>query len=200
MALTRPVRLWLFSTAYSILMKKRKRHLIHEKDDHLGVGVLGGRVILRVLCDYGYEDLAVKLITRTDEPSYGWMVAKGYNTLSEGIIDVPDSYNHHFWGDISALFIEYFAGIRINPALNGADTAEIAPLFPSSLDHAEGHHESVKGMITTGWKRINENKIELTVTVPDGLKCDIVAPNGYKVNGEQRLIAKSGLYIAERNR
>ena len=36
--------------------------MIRECDDHMGVGVLGGRVLFRVLCDYGYEDLAIKMI------------------------------------------------------------------------------------------------------------------------------------------
>ena len=172
--------------------------LIRDKDDHLGVGVLGGRVILRVLCDYGYEDLAVKMITRTDEPSYGWMVAKGYTTLSEGIVDVPDSYNHHFWGDISALFIEYFAGIRINPDLMGANTYAIAPVFPTELDHAEGHHDAVGGKISVRWCRKDNAEIELSLLAPDEMKGKVIAPKGYSVNGAGSVAAESGIYIFKR--
>ena len=79
---------------------------IHAQDDHMAVGVLGGRVIFRVLCDYGYEDLAIKMIARLDPPSYGVMIADGLTTLAENVREPYGSRNHHFWGDISALFIE----------------------------------------------------------------------------------------------
>ena len=45
--------------AFDVLLEE-----IHEKDDHMGIGVLGGRIIFRVLCDYGYADLAIKMIVR----------------------------------------------------------------------------------------------------------------------------------------
>ena len=66
--------------AFSVLLDE-----IHRKDDHMGVGVLGGRVIFRVLCDFGYQDLAIKMITRPDAPSYGMMIADGLTTLSENV-------------------------------------------------------------------------------------------------------------------
>ncbi len=54
------------SAAFDGLLK-----LIREADDHIDVGVLGGRVIFHVLTRFGYSDLAFKMITREDYPSYG---------------------------------------------------------------------------------------------------------------------------------
>ena len=51
--------------------------LIDERDGHMDVGVLGMRVIFDVLADFGYADLAYRMITRTDYPSYGEWVARG---------------------------------------------------------------------------------------------------------------------------
>lgn len=152
---------------------------IDERDGHIGVGVLGARVIFRVLCDYGYEDLAINMIIREDAPSYGWMVKDGLTTLSETVTDTHSSYNHHFWGDISALMIEYFAGIRINPDLNGANTYKIAPVFPSQLQYAEAYHNSVCGMIKSSWKRIADEKIELTIEAPENMPGKVTPPKGY---------------------
>jgi len=166
---------------------------IHARDDFMTTGVLGGRVIFRVLCDYGYEDLAVKMIARPEYPSYGAMVENGETTLTEHIARSDSSHNHHFWGDISALMIEYFGGIRINPELLGADTALIAPVFPSMLDSAEAYHDSVKGRISTEWARCG-NRVELSLTIPEGLRARIVAPLGYTLEGGER-DAKSGSYI-----
>ena len=168
---------------------------IHGKDDHMGVGVLGGRVIFRVLCDFGYHDLALKMITRYDEPSYGFMVADGLTTLAENVRRKPDSLNHHFWGDISALMIEYFAGIRINPDKKGADTVAIAPVFPTDMSFAEAYHNSVKGMIKTRWDRRDGGEIELLLTIPDTVMGEVIAPEGYTVDGVEAKKAKSGNYI-----
>ena len=102
------------------------------------------------------------------------------------------SFNHHFWGDISALFIEYFGGIRINPDKAGADTAAIAPVFPASLSSAKATHESVVGKIKTEWKRSGD-KIELSLSVPEKLSATVKAPDGYfLVGGERR--AENGVY------
>ena len=174
--------------AFELLLEE-----IHKKDDHMGVGVLGGRVIFRVLCDYGYEDLAIKMIVRPDVPSYGYMIEDGMTTLAEFLRPANKSINHHFWGDISALMIEYFAGIRPNPELKGADTVAIAPVFPSDMSFAEAYHNSVKGMVLVRWDKC-EDGISLSLTIPDALKGNVIAPTGYTVNGCERVPAVSGTY------
>ncbi len=170
---------------------------IHKKDDHMGVGVLGGRVIFRVLCDFGYEDLAVKMITRLDAPSYGVMIADGLTTLAENVRAPYGSYNHHFWGDISALFIEYFAGIRPNPNLQNAANVDICPLFSTALQHARAYYNAPTGKVAVAWERAKEN-IELTLTYPNGASGFVCAPRGYTVNGAERVKAESGKFIFQK--
>ncbi|MBO5968203.1 MAG: family 78 glycoside hydrolase catalytic domain [Clostridia bacterium] len=170
---------------------------IHAKDDHMGVGVLGGRVIFRVLCDFGYEDLAIKMITRPDQPSYGCMIEDGLTTLGETPRPPYSSLNHHFWGDISALMIEYFAGIRVNPDLLGADHIDIAPVFASDMEYAEGYHNSVRGKVEVKWQR-EADCIELTLTYPEETVGCVIAPAGYTVNGAEKVSAASGKYIFKR--
>ena len=174
--------------ALSVLLDK-----IHEKDDHMDMGVLGGRVIFRVLADHGYMDLALHMMCRPDAPSYGYMVAAGYNTLLETNFRDTDSCNHHFWGDISAFMIEYIAGIRPNPELE-MGTVDIAPMFPSRLDHAEGYYTVKEGKVESKWVR-NGDEITLTVTAPEGLKGNIIVPYGYKFdNGSTVRALVSGEY------
>jgi alpha-L-rhamnosidase len=175
--------------AFSILLDE-----IRAKDDHMGVGVLGGRVIFRVLCDFGYEDLAIKMITRPDQPSYGCMIADGLTTLGETPRPPYSSLNHHFWGDISALMIEYFAGIRVNSDLLGADHIDIAPVFASDMDYAEGYHNSVCGKVDVKWQK-EADCIELTLTYPADAVGSVIAPAGYTVNGAAKVSAASGSYI-----
>ena len=175
--------------ALSLLLEE-----IHAQDDHMGVGVLGGRVIFRVLCDMGYEDLATKMITRLDPPSYGVMIADGLTTLAENVRRPYGSCNHHFWGDISALFIEYFAGIRPNPDLKNAANIDIRPVFPSELCHAKAYHKAVSGCVSVAWQRAGQS-VELDLTYPAGASGFVVAPCGYTVNGKDRTLAKTGKFI-----
>ena len=160
----------------------------------MGVGVLGGRVIFRVLCDFGYEDLAIKMITREDEPSYGCMIRDGLTTLGECVRPPYDSLNHHFWGDISALMIEYFAGIRVNEDMQGADHVNIAPVFSTDMDHAEAYNHSVCGKVEVKWRR-EKDAIILSLSYPEGASGCVVAPDGCTVNGAERARAESGEYI-----
>lgn len=174
--------------AFSLLLEE-----IHKKDDHMGVGVLGGRVIFRVLCDFGYEDLAIQMITRPDEPSYGCMIRDGLTALAENVRHPYDSLNHHFGGDISALMIEYFAGIRVNNDLLGADHIDIAPVFAFDMDFAEAYHNSVCGKVDIKWRR-EADEIVLRLTYPENAIGSVIAPSGYTVNGAERVDAVSGSY------
>ena len=175
--------------AFAILLDE-----IHKQDDHMAVGVLGGRVIFRVLCDNGYEDLAIKMITRLDPPSYGVMIADGLTTLAENVREPYGSLNHHFWGDISALMIEYFAGIRPNPNLQNASNIDIRPLFPTALQHAKAYYKATSGKVEVSWERKGEEVI-LRLMYPRGSQGWVIAPRGYFVNGERQVKAHSGTFI-----
>ena len=77
-------------------------HFIEERDGLMDVGVLGARVLFRVLSAFGCTDLAYKMITTTRYPSYGYWIAQGATSLWESFWpegEAPASCNHHFWGD-----------------------------------------------------------------------------------------------------
>ena len=167
---------------------------IHKQDDHMGVGVLGGRVIFRVLCDYGYEDLAIKMITRSDAPSYGVMIADGLTTLAENVREPYGSCNHHFWGDISALMIEYFAGIRPNPNLQNANNIDIRPLFSTDMQHAKAYYTAPAGRVEVEWEREGDT-VKMQLTYPQGAFGYVVAPRGYAVNGKEKARAADGIFV-----
>lgn len=170
--------------AFAVLLQR-----IHESDDHLDTGILGGRVIFHVLAEFGYVELAYYMITRPDYPSYGhWVLEEDCTALFEsfkapGEEIRPGSKNHHFYGDITSWFFKYLAGVQINPY--GRDYCELTvkPHFIPQLTHAEGWHDHPKGRIAAAWKRIGE-QIELTVTVPAGCYGSLRLPDG-----EQPLVA-----------
>jgi len=157
----------------------RLLEMIHAADDHLDVGVLGGRVLFHVLSRFGHSDLAYRMITRPDYPSYGNWLQRGATTLWEKFWPTDrDSMNHHFWGDIGGWFIQCIAGIRLNPKRRSTYELTIAPNFIEALEHAEAWHDAPAGIIRSAWKR-TEDGILLELEIPEGVRAIAVLPNGY---------------------
>lgn len=176
--------------------------IIHDTDDFMDVGVLGGRVIFHVLEQFGHADLAWKMIVENGYPSYGDGVRRGETTLWESFFPANahwrPSLNHHFWGDVSSWFIKTVAGIRLNPEGKGTDTVEIKPAFISSLDHASAYHIAPRGKIVSSWKRDGEDVI-LDLELPEGMDGRIVLRDGYRFeDGSMTKTAGSGSYRAVR--
>ena len=155
--------------------------LIREKDDHCYCGVVGASVFYKVLAENGYADLAVRLITRTDFPSYGNWIARGATTLWETYRregDVINSLNHHFWGFISEWLYKYIAGIKINPTLTDVNTLEISPCFLETLNRAEASYCPAGSKAHVSWKRRGKGVV-LTVELSKNYHGRLILPQGY---------------------
>ncbi len=166
------------SAAFKVLLD-----IIHENDDFIDVGVLGGRVLFHVLSDFGEGELAYKMIARPEYPSYGFCVKQGMTSLPEDFTtpkldEDVSSFNHHFWGDISNWFISKIAGIRVNPYGNDASYVNIVPDFIQGLDHASAYYNTVKGKVSVSWKR-DGNDILLTVEKPEDVRGRVLLKNGW---------------------
>ena len=186
----------VFSDEESDTAFNRLLEMIHSADDHIDLGVLGARVIFHVLSRFGYSDLALKMITRPDYPSYGNWLERGATTLWEDFHpDGASSMNHHFWGDISAWFIKCLAGIHFNPHGNDVTRVDIRPSFVQSLDFAQGYYTAPSGKISSSWKRDGE-RIILNLEIPSDLKATVYLEKGYAFeDGESTKNAASGEYF-----
>lgn len=164
-------------TAFRVLLE-----LIHANNDHLDTGVLGARVIFHVLSEFGYSELAYRMISDKKAPSYGYFADRGYTALPEALW--PESFNvsslnHHFWGDVSAWFIKELCGINLNPTCKDIHEAVISPHFVSAINHAEAYHICPDGKISVDWRITDNSEIILNVEVPDGLHGKIIFTDGY---------------------
>ena len=183
--------------AFRVLLEK-----IREENDHLDTGVLGARVIFFVLSRFGYTDLAHKILVDPTYPSYGQWVARGETALCEDFNRYDQqisSLNHHFWGSISAWFIDCIAGIRFNPEADDLCRVDFAPHFVTGMEHASGYHVCPNGRIEAAWQRSGENTIELTLTVPDGMQGRLMLEKNWveAESGLSVLKAKTGTYHLE---
>ncbi len=155
--------------------------IIEKDNEYIDFGFVGIMSIFRVLCDYGRADLAYKMIARTDYPSFGCWVKRGYTALAENFHpdgEFPDSLNHHCFGEISAIFIEYFAGIKVNPYGDSCKEVNIEPCFVPQLTNAKAYHDTVGGRVSVYWER-NSAEIKLEITKADELFGEIKLPEGY---------------------
>lgn len=162
--------------AFALLLK-----LIEENDSHFDCGILGMRVLFHVLSEFGHSELAYRMITRDDFPSYGYWIQNGATSLWElfsPIERAQSSCNHHFFGDILSWFIKTLAGIQLNPFDENVNQVRIVPQFIESLNYVEAFMEAPAGRIHVFWERIEEN-IMMTVTIPQGIDAELVLKNGW---------------------
>ena len=153
--------------AFAILLD-----LIHEKGDHFDCGYLGLSVLFHVLSDYGESELAWKMITRKDYPSYGHLIELGETALPEHFMPdgAPnDSHNHHFFGDIARWFIREAAGLRVEDR----KTVTIRPAFLKEINFAEAYYELPAGRVSVQWKRDGQGKLTLQYDCPETVTCKI---------------------------
>ena len=155
----------------------------------LDFGVIGSKTVPRMLTKYGYVDDAMKMVAKTDFPSWGyWMEKKGYTTLPEAWeytrIQDFSSLNHVFLGDVSAWMVNELAGINYDPEIPGFTHILITPHFVKELSWVKGEYNSVKGRIISEWKR-EDDKVRLNVTVPAGCSATIITDDGseYSIEG-----------------
>ena len=128
------------------------------------------------------------MITQESEPSYGSIVKRGFTSLPERF-ETPDakyphaSFNHHFFGDVSAWFIKSVCGINLNPDANDIHFVRIAPHFLSALDHAKAYHIAPDGKISVEWTK-KSDRTELTLDVPASMKFEFLPDLGWSIESD----------------
>ena len=135
-----------------------------------GVGVYAARYLLRVLSDHGFADVAYRTATQTAEPGWGWWIRNGLSTLPEGWSLTSRSYDHHYFGSISAWFYEGLAGIT--PASPGYSAIVIKPVTPAGLDHVRASIRTVRGLVASDWRRTRRGVVQ-TVTIPGDASAEV---------------------------
>ena len=151
--------------------------VVRANNHFLDFGLLGSKSVPAMLTRYGYVEDAMKMITKTEAPSWGyWVETMGYTTLPETWTLSPEfrdaSLNHVFMGDVSAWMMNQLAGINYDAVEPGFRHSLITPHFVERVNWAKGEYHSVRGLISSEWTR-EGGKVTLTVTIPSGCTADI---------------------------
>lgn len=152
---------------------------IHDRNDHLSTGILGTNAMFDALSESGNIDLAYKIATQTDFPSWGWMLKNGATTLWEhwALSENTFSHNHPMFGSISRWFTQWLGGIQPDPEAVGYDRIVIRPQVPKDLDRVRVTYRSAIGPILSAWTK-EGGKIRFEIEIPPNGAAKVVLPKG----------------------
>jgi len=146
---------------------------------HIDCGILGAKLVLQVLTDWGCADLAWAIASQTDFPSWGKWVVDGATTMPETWKPSGrSSLNHHMFSDVSAFFYKAIAGINPDENAPGFKHIILRPNPVPGLDYAEGWHDSPYGIIRCAWNKTGDG-LNLEIEVPEGTTATLQLPAPY---------------------
>lgn len=186
----------VFEPAEKYAAFKRLVEIIHRDGDCFTTGMLGLRVILHVLSDFGEHDLAYRMVTRKECPSYTFFFDDDSTSLWEWMMPkypLSFSFNHHFLGDVTNWFIRSLAGLQFNPYKTDLNEIAVKPAFISQLQHAAAYYKAPAGKISVEWKRAGSD-IEISVKAPPSVHGKIELPDGYVIKSDDEHIKRRAFY------
>jgi alpha-L-rhamnosidase len=147
---------------------------VEKTNGHIDTGILGAKYLLNTLLENGRADVAYRVASQKDLPSWGWWIEQGATTLWEQW-NGTESRNHIMFGDISAWFYKALAGINLDPAAPAFKHIIIKPNVVGGLTSAEASYDSVRGRIVSDWK-VAKGRLDLKVTIPVNTTATVYVP------------------------
>ena len=138
-----------------------------------------------MLSDYGYGNAAYDILTKTDYPSWGFLLFLGATTLWEdpgqnATITATDtqndrSLNHPMHGAFDEWFYSRVAGIQPAEDRPGFKHIVLRPDAPTGLRWATASYRSVQGTIESAW-RVEGGRFRWRIVVPANTHATIYVP------------------------
>ncbi|NQE64034.1 alpha-L-rhamnosidase [Caulobacter sp. RHG1] len=148
---------------------------IVAKGYRLDVGVYALRYLPLLLSDHGHGEIVWNLVTRTDEPSWGFWLKNDLRSMPEGWGLSARSWNHHYFASISSWFYEGLAGLRSTAP--GYAALQVRPVMPKGLNGARGALQTPRGEARSRWVRA-KGAVTLEVGIPGACQAEVWLPNG----------------------
>jgi hypothetical protein len=141
-----------------------EHEILVARHGHLDTGLHGTYFMTRWLCEHDRGDLVYTYATQTTAPSYGDLLAKGYETWPEAWGGAP-SRLHGCLNGIGGWFLRGLAGIRPDPSAPGYRHFLVEPQVVGDLTWVKAHHDGPYGRIEVAWRR-DGRRFSLDLTVP----------------------------------
>lgn len=169
----------------------------NDDNSHISTGVIGTQWLMRGLTENRYGDLALKIATNRDYPSWGYMIDNGATTIWElwnGNTANPsmNSGNHvMLLGDLIIWFYQYIGGIRPMENSSGFKEFILKPeMYNSHLEFCNTSFNSPYGIIESNWRKQNDY-FEWDFTIPANSSAIVYIPGK---NKHKKKKFKSGNY------
>ncbi len=156
---------------------------IEEKDWHLSTGFLGVNLLLPTLTEMGRLDVAYRLLTNEDYPSWLYSIHQGATTVwerwnsftkADGFGDAGmNSFNHYAYGSCGEWMFSTIAGIGVGEP--GYKHVTIRPRPGGDITYARASYESIRGEIMTDW-RIEGSSFKLDIEIPANTGATVYVP------------------------
>lgn len=113
---------------------------LENNDCAVHFGIIGAKFVLEVLGKCGRTDLGLKLLERTEYPSFGYWAINGQTALCEDF-ELTNSLNHHMYSPIIEYMIKYLCGFEII----SVNQFKLNPNLPIGLDNVSFIYKTPNG-------------------------------------------------------
>lgn len=180
--------------AYGIV-PERYRDRLREKvcafydiHGHFDTGIVATPVVLNYLTENGMEEIAYRMMTQVDYPSYSFLL-DGETTISEHwskywpdyYINNSDvlvkgggelSHCHPMFGSVVAWLYKSVAGLDLSNVCDGK--IRFAPKFTNHLTYASAKVGTRFGVASISWQREEKGAVTAELYIPQGAKGEFV--------------------------
>ncbi|MDR0748611.1 MAG: family 78 glycoside hydrolase catalytic domain [Tannerellaceae bacterium] len=160
-------------------------------DYRISTGIHSTIRLMKQLCNYGYADIAYRLLTSRRFPSWLYSIDQGATTIWErwdgyvagrGFQDAGmNSFNHVAIGAVGEWMYSHILGIRPDENHPGYRRFTVKPLPGGGLEWAKGSYHAITGTIEVAWTDRNRT-FTLDVTVPPNTEATIATPYDNKTH------------------
>ncbi len=162
---------------------------IEEKDWHLSTGFVGVSYLLPVLSDFGFNDVAYRLLLNETYPSWLYSIKNGATTIWErwnsytiedGFGDIGmNSFNHYSLGSVGEWLYRYAAGINVDAESPGYRHIIIRPHPGGNMRFIKVKYNTIVGDIVCKWE-IEKEAFILNVEIPANTTATLYLPHDRK--------------------
>ena len=165
-------------------------YLVRKNNFRIATGFAGTPFLCEALVLTGHIQAAYAMLLERTCPSWLYPVTMGATTmwerwdsmLPDGSVNPGEmtSFNHYAFGSIGKFLFDRVAGLqRAGP---GWKKCRIAPCIGADLLAASASHQTPMGLVSCSWETSSlsekRSSLELKVTVPHDMICEIILPEG----------------------
>ena len=153
--------------------------LVRAEEYACDFGHLGCKYVFRALSENCHADMAYRLATREEYPSFGYMLRQGATTLCEGW-NMACSNNHHYFSGIGEWLYKSVAGILPDENHPGFRHAWIRPQRFEGIHELQASHMTPYGELQVGY-RVSGEVMHYRIVIPVGCTATLDLPSGYRL-------------------